>query len=106
MKVQVYPEHADDPVAFAEVEGEGVAQLRHLQHIIGGYVEQLHTHRMDMKQNILLVDEDARTKNRQPNFRATSATGYPTILFGTVVVAGIHYDRADGGTLKWSDIHE
>lgn len=107
MKVQVYPEHTDDPVAVATIDGEGIDQLRHLQHMIGGYVEQLHTARMDMKQNALLVDEDARTKNRKPNFRATSATGYPTILFGTVVVVGLEYTTTeDGGTTKWGDFHE
>lgn len=107
MRVQVFPEHDQDTVAFAQVEGEGLDQLKHIQHIIGGHVEQIHTARMDMKQNVLLVDEDARNKQRKPNFRATSFTGYPTILFGTVVVTGIQVDNSTEDTsIKWGDIHE
>jgi hypothetical protein len=105
MRARVFPEHDYDEVAYAEVEGVGVDQLRHLQHIIGGYVESVHTPRMDMKHNVLLVDEDARSKQRKPNFRATSQLGYPTILFGTVVVVGEVYNSRED-IIQWGDINE
>lgn len=107
MKVKVYPEHGEDPVAEATLDGTSMQdQLSHLKHLVGGYLEEVRTPRLAMQKNVALVDEDARYKGRKPNYRGSSAIGYPTILMGTIVVIGEEPALTEDGGMKWTDIHE
>jgi len=57
-------------------------QLKHLQHLVDGYIEIIHLGGGE----IAVVNEEGRIYNLEPNIPATKATGLPTMLFGTVVI--------------------
>jgi hypothetical protein len=77
--------------------------LFRMQHLVGGDIERIRTTRLQMKHNVALIDEDARTKGRLPNYRGTSGIGYPTIIHGTIAVVG---EEFDGEQETWTDINE
>lgn len=101
MRVKVY--RVDQEPAETEVSEHDIEQLRDLQRLVGGYVEQVHTQRLSIKSNVALVDEDGRLKQLKANYRATNDLGYAATLFGTVVVCG---EARRGESMVWTDVND
>jgi hypothetical protein len=82
-----------------EVEND----FRSLQHVVGGYLEPVNTHRLNMKMNTMLVDEDGHSKGKARNVEAERVSGYAGTIVGTAVIVGTVL--GDEG-IEWGDFHE
>lgn len=91
MDVIVIPVNQSDQPKLVGVDDR--THLRELQKLVGGSIEQISTTRLSIKNNVALVDEDARLKGSHRNVRAEQLIGYPVPLFGTVVLIGVEQNE-------------
>lgn len=101
MIVQYVPADEAKAIELVEVPDDPALQLQTLQRLIGGYVEQINTSRLSFQQNVLLVDEDARSKSRERNLRAQQLSAYPVWIRGNAIIAGVNDSQT-----KWVDYHQ